>query len=306
MVKQVEPWTKWPSGDSKTVAVLRSTPEELEAKFGLKFEHCSDDLDGYDIAAVAVGEIGQLWLWRYEHAPEGATEVVVDSAVTNSRALASLDELLEPLKTRVVWTEATAARKPLVLVLHGPAGVGKDSVIEKLQERTGIKRATSSTTRRPRKGEQHGRDYYFLSWKEFEDGIAAGDFVEYAVVYNDYKGVHASEVKRLIDSGEDMIIRTDVQGARTWREKLEGGVFIFLMAEDREALRARLIGRDSETVDSIERRLAEIDEEIDDIPNNDYLVYNHHGRLDDAVAEIEAIMERERDNPSRPGPRLRE
>ena len=196
-------------------------------------------------------------------------------------------------------------RKPLVIVLHGPAGVGKDSVIEKLQQRTGIKRATSSTTRLPRQGEQHGRDYYFLSWAEFEAGIAAGEFVEFATVYDDYKGVHASEVRRLIASGDDMIIRTDVQGARTWRDKLEGGIFIFLMAEDRETLRARLIGRKSETVDSIERRLAEIDAEIDDIPNNDYLVYNHHDALDAAVAEIEAIMEHERENPARPTPRLR-
>lgn len=196
--------------------------------------------------------------------------------------------------------------KPLVLVLHGPAGVGKDSVIDKLKERTGIKRATSSTTRPPRKGEEHGRDYYFLSWKEFEDGINAGEFVEYATVYSDYKGVHASEVKRLIDSGEDMIIRTDVQGARTWRKKLEGGISVFLMAADRETLRARLTARESETVDSLERRLAEIDEEIADIPNNDYLVYNHDNALDAAVAEIEAIMERERNNPARPRPRLRD
>lgn len=196
-------------------------------------------------------------------------------------------------------------KKPLVIVLHGPAGVGKDSVIAKLQERTGIKRATSSTTRLPRAGEEHGRDYYFLSCAEFEASIAAGEFVEYATVYDDYKGVHASEVRRLIESGGDMIIRTDVQGARTWRDKLEGGIFIFLMAEDRETLRARLIGRNSETVDSIERRLAEIDAEIDDIPNNDYIVYNHHDALDAAVAEIEAIMERERANPARPTPRLR-
>ncbi|MBA4179288.1 MAG: guanylate kinase [Anaerolinea sp.] len=196
-------------------------------------------------------------------------------------------------------------KKPLVIVLHGPAGVGKDSVIEKLQERTGIKRATSSTTRSPREGEEHGRDYYFLSWAEFEAGIAAGEFVEYATVYDDYKGVRASEVRRLLESGEDMIIRTDVQGARTWRDKLDGAIFIFLMAEDRETLRARLIGRQSETVDAIERRLAEIDAEIDDIPNNDYVVYNHHGALDAAVAEIEAIMERERVNPARPRPHLR-
>lgn len=196
-------------------------------------------------------------------------------------------------------------RKPLVIVLHGPAGVGKDSVIAKLQARTGVKRATSATTRQPRKGEEHARDYYFLTRAEFEAGVNAGEFVEYATVYDDYKGVYASEVTRLIESGEDMIIRTDVQGARTWREKLDGAVFIFLMADDREVLRARLIGRDSETVDSLDRRLAEIDEEIADMGNNDHVVYNHHGALDAAVDDIEAIMERERANPGRPVPRLR-
>ena len=196
-------------------------------------------------------------------------------------------------------------KKPLVIVLHGPAGVGKDSVIEKLKERTGIKRATSATTRDPREGEKHGHDYYFLTRAEFEAGIAAGDFVEYATVYDDYKGVHASEITRLIDSGEDMIIRTDVQGARTWREKLHGAVFIFLMAEDRETLRQRLSGRESETVESLDRRLAEIDEEIADMENNDYVVYNHHGALEAAVDELEAIIERERANSRRPVPHLR-
>ena len=196
-------------------------------------------------------------------------------------------------------------KKPLVIVLHGPAGVGKDSVIEKLKERTGIKRATSATTRDPREGEKHGHDYYFLTRAEFEAGIAAGEFVEYATVYDDYKGVHASEITRLIESGEDMIIRTDVQGARTWRNKLRGAVFIFLMAEDRETLRQRLSGRESETVESMDRRLAEIDEEIADMENNDYVVYNHHGALDAAVDELEAIIERERANSQRPVPHLR-
>jgi guanylate kinase len=196
-------------------------------------------------------------------------------------------------------------RKPIVIVLHGPAGVGKDSVIELLRERTGIHRATSSTTRAPREGERDGVDYHFLSWPEFERGIQNGDFVEWARVYDDLKGVHTSEVTGPIARGEDLVIRTDVQGARTWREQLEGAIFIFLMAEDREALRARLLKRGSESVDSLERRLKEIDEEIEDIPNNDHTVMNHHNGLEAAVAEIEAIVERERANPDRPAPRLK-
>lgn len=196
-------------------------------------------------------------------------------------------------------------RKPIVVVLHGPAGVGKDSVIDLLRKRTGIHRATSSTTRPPREGEQDGLDYHFLAWAEFERGIANGEFVEWARVYDDLKGVHTSEVTGPIERGEDLVIRTDVQGARTWRQQLEGAVFIFLMAEDREALRARLLKRGSETVDSLERRLKEIDEEIDDIPNNDYVVINQHNGLEAAVAEIESIVERERANPARPAPRLK-
>jgi len=197
-------------------------------------------------------------------------------------------------------------RKPVVVVLHGPAGVGKDSVIGLLRERTGIHRATSSTTREPRTGEVPGIDYHFLSVAEFEAGIAAGQFIEWARVYDDLKGVHVSEVTGPMKSGADLIIRTDVQGARTWRQKLDGAVFVFLMAEDREALRERLIQRGSETPSSLERRLAEIDEEIEDMPNNDYVVYNHRDALEEAVERLQAIIEQERANPARPAPKLRE
>ena len=196
--------------------------------------------------------------------------------------------------------------KPVVVVLHGPAGVGKDSVIGLLRDRTGIHRATSSTTRKPRAGEEPGVDYHFLSVEEFEAGVAAGQFIEWARVYDDLKGVHVSEVTGPIEAGEDLVIRTDVQGARTWRKKLDGAVFVFLMAEDREALRERLIQRGSETPSSLERRLAEIDEEIDDIPNNDYVLYNNRDALEEAVERLNAIIEQERANPERPAPRLRE
>lgn len=197
------------------------------------------------------------------------------------------------------------SRKPLVIVLHGPAGVGKDSLIAELAKCTDIRRATSSTTRLPRKGEVDGVDYFFLSRSDFESRIAAGEFGEWADVYGDLKGLKFSEVAGPIERGEDFIIRTDVQGARAWRTQLDGAVFVFLMAADRETLRRRLIERESETDDSLEARLAEIDEEIADIPNNDYLVYNHQDRLQDAVTEMLEIIEKERINPARPAPRLR-
>ncbi|MBK8559217.1 guanylate kinase [Candidatus Amarobacter glycogenicus] len=194
--------------------------------------------------------------------------------------------------------------RPLVIVLHGPSGVGKDSVIDLLRERTGIHRATSSTSRRPRENERDGNHYHFLSAIEFERKINAGAFAEWAKVYSDYKGLERAELEGPLARGEDVIIRTDVQGAQTWRKRLEGAIFVFLMAEDREALRARLIGRGSEDSVSIERRIAELEAELDDIENNDYIVYNRHGELAEAVREIEGIIERERRNPSRPAARL--
>lgn len=194
--------------------------------------------------------------------------------------------------------------RPLVIVLHGPAGVGKDSVIERLRERLGIHRATSSTTRPPRANEVDGVDYHFLSEAEFRRKIENDEFAEWAVVYEQYKGLERSEIERPLAEGRDVIIRTDVQGARTWRKKLEGAVFIFLMAEDRETLRARLAARGSESPESLATRIATLEEELADLENNDYVVINRSGRLDEAVDEIAEIIAREKSNPNRPPARL--
>ncbi len=196
--------------------------------------------------------------------------------------------------------------KPLVIVLHGPSGVGKDSVVDALRKRTGIHRATSTTDRAPRPGERNGIDYHFVSRQEFEEKIARGDFLEYARVYGDWKGLERNEVLVPLAAGQDVVIRTDVQGARRWREILNGAVFVFLMAEDRETLRARLISRGSEDSESVARRLADLEEELADVDNNDYVVMNHHGRITDAVDEVQRIIARERAEAKRPSPRLRD
>ncbi|MGE5594432.1 MAG: guanylate kinase [Hyphomicrobiales bacterium] len=195
--------------------------------------------------------------------------------------------------------------RPVVLVLHGPSGVGKDTVIDLLRERTGIHRATSSTSRPMRPDEVDGDHYHFYTVEEFERKRAAGEFAESAIVYGDWKGLERREIEEPLARGEDVIIRTDVQGARTWRQKLEGAVFVFLTAEDREALRERLVGRGTEDEASLAARIAELEAELADIENNDYVVVNRHGQPEQTVAELQRIIERERCNAARPAPRLR-
>lgn len=205
--------------------------------------------------------------------------------------------------------------RPLVLILHGPSGVGKESVIAGLQRATGIHRATSTTDRAPRPGERDGIDYHFVTTEEFLRRKEAGRFAECARVYDDWKGLERAEIEGPLERGEDVIIRTDVQGARRWRELLDGAISVLIIAAERDApadvhraltrdrIRAREPGIDEAT---LARRLREVDEELADIPNNDYVVVNHHNGLDSAVAEILAIIDAERKNPRRPAPRLRD
>lgn len=194
---------------------------------------------------------------------------------------------------------------PVVVVLHGPSGVGKDTVIEMLRERTTVHRPTSTTSRFPRAGEQDGIDYHFVSAEEFLDRVERHEFAERALVYGQLKGLERREIEGPLAMGRDVIIRTDVQGARRWREIIEGAVFVFLMADDVDVLKQRLVARQTEDGADLARRFAELEDELSDIPNNDYVVYNRHGQVDGAVAELIALIERERKNPGRPSPRLR-
>ena len=190
-------------------------------------------------------------------------------------------------------------RRPLIVVLHGPSGAGKDAVIARLRERVAIDRAVSSNSRPRREGERDGVDYHFLTRERFERKIAAGAFIEHAEVYGDLKGLERRALEEPLARGRDVLVRTDLQGARRLRGLLRGAVFVLLTAESREALRARLTARQSESAESLARRLAEVDAELADAPNNDYVVENREGGLEEAAAELARIIERERRNPRR-------
>jgi len=185
---------------------------------------------------------------------------------------------------------------PLLIVISGPSGVGKDSVVKGLMERDHhLHFVITTTSRSPRENEHHGVDYYFTTKENFESMIAKNDFIEYALVYEQYKGVAKQQVRDAFASGKDVIMRLDVQGAATMRKLFPEAVLIFLLPSSEEELIFRLKDRGTETDESISLRMATTKKELDCMPIFDYFVYNPAGQLCKAVEHLEAIITAEHD-----------
>ena len=181
--------------------------------------------------------------------------------------------------------------EPLLVVISGPSGVGKDAVLRELKLRRKDLHFVLTATSRPKRAEEvEGVDYIFLTREEFEGRIAAGEFIEYANVYQDYKGCLRSQVTDALDSGKDAILRVDYQGALTYRRLFPEAVLIFLVPENAEDWLNRLKNRGSETEESLRIRLGTISEELKSVDSFDYVVCNEYGKLTEAVDEIEDIL----------------
>jgi len=187
-----------------------------------------------------------------------------------------------------------APRYPLLIVLSGPSGVGKDTVLRRLQaRRLPLHFVVTATNRSPRRGEVDGRDYFFISTAQFEKLIAENELLEYSVVYNDYKGVPKQQVRAALASGRDVIMRVDVQGAAKIRALVPEAVLIFLNAESPESLQRRLSARDADTPESLQIRLAAAQREVEQATLFDYLVINREQAVEATVDKIVAIIEAE-------------
>ncbi|HYF26635.1 MAG TPA: guanylate kinase [Baekduia sp.] len=174
-------------------------------------------------------------------------------------------------------------------VITGPSGVGKGTLIRLLLEAVPeLELSTSATTRRPRLGETHGVDYFFLSEEDFDRRIAEGDFVEWAEYSGRRYGTLRSELQRSLDRGVPVVLEIEVQGARQVREAMPEAVQVFIAPPSPDVLRQRLIGRGTDAPEEVERRLEVAARELAAQEDFDHVVVND--RLEDAVAELERVV----------------
>jgi guanylate kinase len=184
-----------------------------------------------------------------------------------------------------------AGRSPLLIVISGPSGVGKDTVIDRMKDRRlAFHFVITATTRARREGEQHGVDYFFLSPEEFARMIEEDELLEYAYVYNDYKGIPKDQVREAFASGLDVVMRVDVQGAATVRKLYPEALLIFLTTRDEAELVQRLRKRRTESVEELNLRIAMARKELQRLKEFDYVVENQENRLDRTVDDILAII----------------
>jgi guanylate kinase len=186
-------------------------------------------------------------------------------------------------------------RPPLLIVISGTSGAGKDSVARALVRRmadSGFPAhfVVTATSRPKRETEVDGIDYIFVTRKAFEQMIENDELIEYALVYDQYKGIPKEQVRKAMESGLDVVMRLDIQGAATIRAMAPEALLIFVTASTEQELAARLRRRHTESADQIEIRLDTARHEMERIPEFDYVVPNRDGQLGDTIDAVMAVV----------------
>ncbi|MEZ4638100.1 MAG: guanylate kinase [Caldilineaceae bacterium] len=185
--------------------------------------------------------------------------------------------------------------RPVLVVLSGPSGVGKDATLELMKRRDlPFHFVVTATTRPRRPNEADGIDYHFVGVGDFAEMIDEGELLEYAVVYGDYKGIPKKHVREALASGKDVVLRIDVQGAATIRSLIPNAVTIFLAAESEEKLIERLRERKTESADKLKMRIATARQEMARLNEFDYVVVNREDELDTTVDHVISIIHAEK------------
>jgi guanylate kinase len=197
--------------------------------------------------------------------------------------------------------EATKERhavRGLLVILSAPSGAGKDVVIEGLlRELEDATLYVTATSRGPRAGEVHGRHYYFYSPQKFREEIEQGNFLEWSVVHGEYKGVRGDAVADALRRHRIVLVKPDPQGMRKLKAVLPEALTIFIQPESLDQLRKQLVGRGTETPESLELRMKNAEIEMAAAPEYDHVVVNEDGKLDETVREVAEIVRKEAEHP---------
>ena len=185
----------------------------------------------------------------------------------------------------------SSPRQGFLFVLSAPSGAGKDTVINMLkQQGMDFYVVPSVTTRTPRPGESEGHPYHFISKETFEQLVSQNELLEYANVHGNWYGQPRKLIRDTLSAGRDVLLKIDVKGAATIRSKVSDAIFIFLIPGSLEELTQRLTGRQTETEEELQRRLADARKELAEQHWYDYLITNRDGHLQEAVDCLRAIM----------------
>ena len=185
--------------------------------------------------------------------------------------------------------------RPLLIVLSGPSGVGKDAVLARMKgSGYPLKFVVTLTTRPRRPNERDNVDYHFVSVNEFQKMIENNELLEWASVYGNWYGVPREGIEQALDRGEDVIVKVDIQGAAAIKKILSQAISIFLMPTSMEELVKRLEQRRTESPSDLASRLKTAEEEMKQLSQFDYVVVNRWDEIDSAVSDIEAIITAEK------------
>jgi len=203
-------------------------------------------------------------------------------------------ELLPQMKSEATINFDIFKPEPLLIVISGLSGVGKDTVLRELKERQlPFYFVVTATSRPPREDEREGVDYFFVSREAFESMIAGDELIEHAIVYNQYKGIPRRQIDHALASGKDVVLRVDVQGAERIRDLYPSAVLIFLIPATREEWLNRLQSRQTETLEDFQVRTDTARRELSKLNLFDYIVVNRDQKLQTTVHEIMCIIEAE-------------
>ena len=186
----------------------------------------------------------------------------------------------------------------LLVIISAPSGAGKDTVIDRLL--TKVPDAVlyvTATSRKPRPGETHGKDYFFYEPEKFREEIEAGNFLEWSMVHGDFKGVRRDALADTLQEHRVVIVKPEPQGMRKIKALLPEALTIFFMPPSVDSLRRRLLARGTETTEQLELRLRNAEIEMAAAPEYDYVVVNEDGKIDETVDQIATIIEQEAKRP---------